>query len=172
MWWAYSILGIIFIFGIVVFRGAPYVPSHRRFVRQAFDKLYKISSKDVLVDIGSGDGIILREAAARGAKAVGYEINPILVLISRLLARGNPRITTKLVDLWLTDIPADTTIVYAFAVSRDIEKVARKIQQSADTLDRPLWLMTYGAGVSSRTPIRSLKAHNLYRFEPLHSKKA
>lgn len=168
----YAVLGIFLIFGIVVFRGAPYVPSHRRFVRQAFDELYKITPDDVLIDIGSGDGIILREAAARGAKAIGYEINPILVVISRLLARGNPRITTRLADLWVTDIPEDTTIIYSFAVSRDVEKVAKKVQQSADKLERPLWLMTYGAWLHSREPVRSLNAHNLYRFEPLQSKKA
>lgn len=167
MWWLYVTLAVILIFGVVVFRGAPYVPSHRKYARQAFNELYEVTSKDVLVDIGSGDGIILRLAASQGARAIGYEINPILVVISKLLARGDPKISTRLADFWLVDLPADTTIVYAFAVTRDIEKIGAKLQKTADKLGRPVWLMTYGAPVKSRSPVRALQAHTLYKFEPL-----
>jgi ribosomal protein L11 methylase PrmA len=172
MIWIYAAAVIILIFGMVVFRGAPYVPSHRKFVRMAFSDLYKVTKKDVLIDIGSGDGIILRIAAAQGAKAIGYEINPILVVISKLLARGNPRISTKLADFWLTELPQDTTIVYAFAVTRDIEKIAKKMQKTANSTGHQVWLMTYGAPVRSREPVRTLHAHSLYLFEPLQSDKA
>lgn len=174
MWIAYVAAAIVLIFGFVVFRGAPYVPSHRRYVRMAFKDLYEVTAKDVLVDIGSGDGVILRQAATQGAEAIGYEINPILVAISKLLSRGNPKITTKLADLWLTQLPKETTIVYAFAVSRDIEKIARKLQDTADLHDHQIWLMTYGAPVGSREPVRTLHAHSLYLFEPqpLQSDKA
>jgi SAM-dependent methyltransferase len=166
MWFLYVIAGIVLVFGFVVFRGAPYVPSHRKYVRLAFKDLYKVTSKDVLVDIGSGDGVILRMAAAQGAKAIGYEINPILVAISKLLARNNPRISTRLVDFWLTDLPAETTVVYTFAVSRDIEKIAKKLQKAADTHKHKLWLITYGAPVHSKEAVKVLHAHTLYLFEP------
>src|SRR5579863_3157455 len=101
MIWAYTLGLIVLIFGIVVFRGAPYVPSHRRFARAAFRTLYPLSDKDVLVDLGSGDGIILRLAAERGARAVGYEINPILVAITWLFGHHNPKISVRLADIWL-----------------------------------------------------------------------
>lgn len=167
MWALYVAAIIILIFGFVVFRGAPYVPSHRRFARQAFNELYEVTAKDVLVDIGSGDGVILRLAASQGAQAIGYEINPVLVAISKVLARGNPRISTRLADFWLVDLPEDTTIVYAFAVTRDIEKIAAKMQKTADRLEKDIWFMTYGAPVKSREPVKVLQAHSLYRFEPL-----
>jgi len=32
----------------------------------------------VVLDLGSGDGALLLEAAARGARAVGYELNATL----------------------------------------------------------------------------------------------
>lgn len=172
MWWVYAAGIIVLIFGVVVFRGAPYVPSHRKYARQAFNELYEITAKDVLVDIGSGDGVILRLAASQGAKAVGYEINPILVMISKLLAHGNPLIATKLADFWLTDLPKDTTIVYAFAVTRDIEKIAAKMQKSANKMGHELWFITYGAPITSKKPVRALQAHTLYRFEPLQSVEA
>lgn len=163
---------VIVIFCIVVARGAPYVPSHRRFVRNAFRELYPLGDKDVLVDVGSGDGVILRLAAERGARAVGYEINPILVVVTWLLSKGNRKISVKLVDFWLTPLPNDTTIVYAFTVTRDIEKIAKKMQQEATAKNRQLWLMTYGSEVTSRKPVRRLQAHSLFSFEPLQHDEA
>jgi SAM-dependent methyltransferase len=163
---------VVLTFGLVVFRGAPYVPSHRSEVTRAFRELYPISSKDVLLDVGSGDGVILREAAKRGARAIGYEINPILVMISRLLAKGNKQISTTFADFWLKDFPNDTTIVYAFAVSRDIEKLRRKMQNEADRLRRPLHLMVYGASLVEYPVTKKLRGHHLYLFVPLQEGKA
>lgn len=169
----YILLGIILIFGIVVFRGAPYVPSHRRFVRQAFTKkLYEVTTNDVLLDVGSGDGIVLRQAAARGARAIGYEINPILVAISRILSWKNKRIETRLSDFWRTTFPDDTTVVYAFAVTRDMPKLNKKMQSESNRLRRRIWLITYGADLPGKKPMKVLQAHTLYAFEPLQEVKA
>ncbi len=100
MWWLWLLGGLVVVFGIVVFRGAPYVPSQRRQLAIAFDELYPLGHTDMLVDIGSGDGIVLREATRRGAKAVGYELNPILVIISKLLSRNDVRVRVELADFW------------------------------------------------------------------------
>lgn len=157
---------IVLLFGFVVFRGAPYVPSHHKFVRLAFTKLYALSKDDVIVDLGSGDGAVLRIAAEKAKKAIGYELNPALVGISRLLARGNPKIETKLGDMWRVDIPEETTVIYAFAVTRDIEKLERKVQQAVDKWGHSVWLMTYGSQLKHRQPKHVLHAHSLYLFEP------
>ncbi len=166
--------GIVLLFGFVVFRGAPYVPSHRRFARQALTKLYELQSDDVLVDLGSGDGVILRLATQKGARAVGYELNPALVLISQILAHGDKRQSTILADMWLSDFPADTTVVYVFAVSRDAKKLTKKLQAHADKHGRDLWCITYGSGLANKEPVRTLQAHSLYLFTPtpLHKKQA
>ncbi len=165
-WWLWLLLGVVLLFGFVVARGAPYVPSHRKYAQLALSELYQLTSKDVLVDLGSGDGIVLRLAAARGARAIGYELNPVLVLISKLLARGNEQITTKVADFWLVDLPEETTIVYAFSVSRDIVKLEKKLQQTATKNGHAVWLITYGAKPKTLQPVRELHAHALYRFEP------
>lgn len=168
MVWIYIIAAIVLIFGIVVFRGAPYVPSQRRFVRQAFTKkLYELGEKDVLLDLGSGDGIILRLAAHRGARAIGYEVNPILIAISRFLGRKQPLVETRLADIWMSPFPDDVTVVYAFVVTRDIPKLAKKMQKEVDRIGRPLHLITFGANITDKKPLKILKAHTLYRFEPL-----
>lgn len=163
-WALWLVLGVILVFGLVVARGAPYVPSHHRYARKSLAELYKLSSKDTLVDLGSGDGIILRIAAEKGARAIGYELNPILVGITKLLSWGNANVSVRTADFWLIDIPTETTIVYAFAVSRDAKKLEQKMQEWANSNGSELLLMTYGAKLKARQPIGALDAHTLYRF--------
>ena len=162
---------VVIFFGMVVFVGAPYVPSQRKYVRRAFDSLYKIGPKDVLVDVGSGDGVVLRIAAERGANAIGYEINPLLVFISKLLSIGNPRVRTRWSNFWQVELPADTTVVYAFSVSRDGPKLARKMQHEADRLNKGLVLLCHGSPLEQK-PTRTFEAYYRYQFNPLHSDKA
>ncbi|HJP80842.1 MAG TPA: class I SAM-dependent methyltransferase [Candidatus Saccharimonadales bacterium] len=163
------ILGlIVLIFGVVVFRGAPYVPSRRKDVRRAFEELYPLSQQDVVVDIGSGDGVVLREAAMHGARAVGYELNPILVVISRLLSRSyKNRISIHLADFWHRTLPDDMTAVYTFGESRDIERMAKKVGEEATRLGRPIYFISYAFKLRDRAPEKEVGAHVLYKLEPL-----
>lgn len=165
------ILGAIaLLFGVTVFFGAPYVPSRRPDVRAVFDDLYPLSETDTLLDIGSGDGVVLREAAKRGAHAIGYEINPVLVLISRYLSRGNRLVQTDLKNFWTQDFPAKTTVVYVFGESRDIRRMAARVQQQVDAYNRPMHLISYGFAVPGHTQLASTKSHHLYSFVPSHTK--
>lgn len=172
MWWLWPLLIIIGLFGFVVFRGAPYVPSRKRELAVAFDELYSLSDKDVLVDIGSGDGIVLREAARRGAKAIGYELNPALVLISRLLSRNNHLISTRLADFWMVHLPPETTVVYVFGESRDITKMAKKVEQEAVRLGKTLAFISYGFSIPGKKPVKKVGAYYLYTFVALHTGEA
>ena len=158
---------LVLTFGIVVFRGAPYVPSRRRYIKQAFTELYRLGSNDVLVDVGSGDGIVLRIASEYGARAIGLELNPVLVLISRLLSRGDKKVRVSLADFWLTPLPDETTVVYAFMVTRDIKKIIKKMQSEADRLGRPIGFITYGNRLPGRQYDRALVGYALYTFVPL-----
>lgn len=170
--WFWVLFSIVLVFGFVVFRGAPYVPSRKRQLAEAFDVLYPLDSTDVLVDIGSGDGIVLREAARRQARAVGYELNPVLVLLSRFLARKQPLITVHLADFWFVHLPLETTVVYVFGESRDIKKMAQKVADEATRLNKKLAFISFGFAVPSQAPIKKVGAYYLYEFLPLQSDKA
>jgi len=163
---------IILVFGFVVFRGSPYVPSQKKYINQAFTELHKISKKDLLVDIGSGDGIVLRQAARLGARAVGYEINPVLVLVANLISFRNPRITTKLADFWFAKLPDDTTVVYIFSVARDIKKLTIKIQAEVNRIGHPIHLISYAGEFDQFKMTKKLAAYRLYSVSPLQSDKA
>lgn len=70
---------ILLLFLATALTGAPYVPTQRKELDEAFDVLRPLRAKDTVLDIGSGDGVVLAAAAHRGARAIGYEINPWLV---------------------------------------------------------------------------------------------
>lgn len=167
MIWIAGFIFLFLLFGFVVFFGAPYVPSKRKDIERAFTDLYPVGSGDTLVDIGSGDGIVLRQAAKRGAAAVGYEINPLLVLLSRWLSRRDPAVTVRFASFWGAQLPRETTIVYVFGDSRDIAKMAGKIKETATELGRPLLLMSYGFTVPGLTHKKQAGPYYLYEIEPL-----
>ena len=152
------------------FFGAPYVPSHRRDVRRLFDELTPLSADDVVLDIGSGDGLVLREVSRRGAKGIGYEIHPLFVAISKILSWRDPRVIIRWANAWTAPFPKKVTLIYAFAVGRDGTRLMKKVQQEADTLGRTLALVCYGNPLPGMTPEQSFEAYHLYRFEPLHLK--
>lgn len=154
-------------FGLIAFRGAPYVPSHRKDIKRAFSDLYPLAPHDVVVDIGSGDGIVLREVAQLGARAIGYELNPMLVALSRLLCREYDGIEVRLADFWLAKLPDEATVFYAFSVSRDIPKMVKKLQAHVDCTRKPVTFITYGSNIPGREPTAELGAHTLYHLTPL-----
>ncbi len=170
MIWALSF--IVVVFGFVVFFGAPYVPSKKSDLRRAFDELYPLGPDDTLVDIGSGDGIVLRMAAARGARAVGYELNPVLVFTSWLLSRRQPGVTVHLANFYHARLPQETTVVYTFGDSRDIAKMAKKVAGTAEELQRPLYFISYAIAVPDLKPQKQVGAHYLYEITPLQSGRA
>lgn len=168
--WIFS--SVVLAFGFVVFWGAPYVPSKKKDLARALDELYPVGKHDVLIDIGSGDGVVLRAAARRGATAIGYELNPILVAIATWLSRGQSGISSHVANFWHVQLPAETTVIYIFAVSRDIAKITRKLDIEATRLNKNLKVITYGCEVPGRKAIGTLGAHNLYEFIPLQTEKA
>lgn len=169
-------LTALVVFTLVVFlltalTGAPYVPTQRKEIQQAFDELRPIGMHDTVLDIGSGDGVVLSEVADRGAQAVGYELNFYLVWISRWrLRKYGDRVRVSLKNLWSSPFPDDVTLVYTFGESRDIAKMYRKVEQEATRLGRPLELLSYGFAVPGIECARQHRAHFLYQVTPLHLK--
>jgi hypothetical protein len=125
-----------------------------------------------LVDVGSGDGVVLRVASRLGARAIGYELNPLLVVISRLLSRRDGRVAIYLADFWLTKLPSETTVVYGFMVTRDMPKMVKKMQKEADRLHHTIHFLTYGNEIAGQKPDRTVGGYHRYAFYPLHADKA
>src|ERR1700722_11844529 len=85
--------------------GAPYVPILKR-DSQKLIELANMKPGQTLIDLGCGDGRLLRAAAAQNAHAIGYEINPFMVLIARLACwRQRRLITIRWANFWKTTLP-------------------------------------------------------------------
>ena len=160
------ITAIILCFGFVVFWGAPYVPTRRKQIEQAFEELYKVGRGDVVVDIGSGDGVLLRAAVKRGAKAIGYELNPLLVLITRLLSRKEAfNMQVVLANFWRQTLPPETTLVYTFLEKRDIARMELYLIRQARLRTTPLHFISYGFELPNTKPIKRVGPMLLYVFK-------
>jgi SAM-dependent methyltransferase len=59
-----------------------WVPTPQALVEKMLD-LAKVTSKDYVIDLGSGDGRTVITAAKRGARALGIEYNPDMVELSK-----------------------------------------------------------------------------------------
>src|SRR3989441_11011408 len=59
-----------------------WVPSPQELVDRMLD-MAKVTPRDYVIDLGSGDGRTVITAAKRGARALGVEFNPDMVALSR-----------------------------------------------------------------------------------------
>lgn len=158
-WWYWAVVAVVGCFGIGAFIGAPYLPIRRPDVEAALD-LAEVTAGQTVVDLGSGDGRLLKAAARRGARAIGYEINPLLWLWSLAATwRYRTLVTVHLGDLWGAAVaPAD--VVYVFMITRYLPRLDRKL---ATELKRPTKVVSYVYELP-RKPVKRTYNTQLYRY--------
>ncbi|HSW81097.1 MAG TPA: hypothetical protein VLG40_01755 [Candidatus Saccharimonas sp.] len=158
--------GLILLFGAVVLRGAPYVPTLKRSVKNALD-LLDLADGDLVIDLGSGDGNVLKAAAQRGYKALGYEINPLLCIISRLRALPQrSKITVLWRDFWLAEWPQETKAVFVFLAGPYMNHLSRKLAQVMNERKQPLIVISYGFAIPGYLPKKISNGFYLYELQP------
>jgi Methyltransferase domain len=89
-----------------------WVPTPQALVDKMLD-MAKVTPKDYLIDLGSGDGRTVITAAKRGAKALGIEYNPEMVELSKRNAAKegvSDRASFMKADLFETDLSKATVI--------------------------------------------------------------
>ena len=105
--------------------GAPWVPVFRRDLESVLDDV-ELKSGETLLELGCGDGRLLAAAARRGAHAVGYEINPFLVLFAKIRLLPYKNAQARFGDLWRVDT-SQSDVVMTFLVPRTMPKLKRKV---------------------------------------------
>lgn len=108
-----TLLAVLIGYWLGIYTGAHYVPTSDPRVKRML-KLAQVGPEDLVTDLGCGDGRFLVEAAKLGARAVGYEINPLLVLIARRNIRRagiekNARVYWK--NFWNEDLSPYSVVV-------------------------------------------------------------
>ena len=104
--------------------GGPFVPSNNKSAQSMID-IAGIKPGMTVYDLGSGDGRILLAAAKKGAKAIGIEINPFLVLWSKIRCRDK-NIIVRWNSLWNTDI-SDAHVVFVYLLPTHMKKLEQKL---------------------------------------------
>ena len=89
-----------------------WVPTSQALVDKMLD-MARVTSRDFVIDLGSGDGRTVITAARRGASALGIEYNPDMVTLSRKNAQREgvtARATFMKADLFESDFSKATVI--------------------------------------------------------------
>jgi SAM-dependent methyltransferase len=105
-----------------------WVPTPQALVDKMLD-LAKVTPKDYVIDLGSGDGRTVITAAKRGAKALGIEYNPEMVELSKRSAAKegvSDRASFVKADLFETDF-SQAQVISMFLLSSINLKLRPKI---------------------------------------------
>ncbi|MFH1712030.1 MAG: 50S ribosomal protein L11 methyltransferase [Patescibacteria group bacterium] len=122
-------------FGLTAFWGAPYVGTPKGTVREMLE-LIDFQPGQTITDLGSGTGTILIVAVKEfgASRAIGYEIHPVLVWISRMKARWNKvddHVEFRRGNFFKADLePTDVLGVYLLTETMD--KLQEKLKKSYD----------------------------------------
>jgi len=128
-------------------KDAVWVPTSPELVEKMLD-MARVTPRDYVVDLGSGDGRTVIAAAKRGAQALGVEYNNDLVALSRQRAR-DAGVADKAAfvqgDMFEADI-SKATVLALFLLPQNLERLRDKFlalppgtRIVLNTLDIPGW---------------------------------
>jgi|GEM_PF-122657 len=121
------VLIILLGFAVSSISGAPWVPA-RSYDIEAILNDAQLQLGDTYIELGCGDGRLVRAAAQRGAVAVGYELNPLLWAIAWVLSLGQKNAHIRFGNFWSQDI-SKADVVMAFLVPRTMPRLGIKAQK-------------------------------------------
>lgn len=161
MWVVGIVVAIVLGVTLPVFFGPPYLPTLTPNMRTAFDLLHMEPGQTIL-DLGSGDGRILLAAAQRGYTAVGIELSPVLVLISRIRTW---RYRKQVKVLWgnyfqRTWPPADA--IFGFVIPYQMEKLDKRIELWRTG---PVRMASFAFAIPGKKPLVERNGVYLYEYK-------
>lgn len=111
-----------------VFKGAPFVQTHHTKIPEIIE-MADIKPGEKVVDIGSGDGRMVLEFAKTGAFAYGYEINPLLYLISKARIKKNKMEKNAVVsknNFWNVNF-SDFDVIHVYGIEYIMPDLEKKL---------------------------------------------
>jgi SAM-dependent methyltransferase len=162
-WLALVAFLVVLAFGFVLLFGAPFLPTLKKQTNEALD-LLNLKPGQLLLELGSGDGRVLRAATRRGIHAVGYELNPLLVLYSKVRNWPYRQLTkTHWRNFWHVSLaPADG--IYVFLLRPYMAKLDKKITHE---ITRPTKVISFAFALPRRKPAKTQSGLMLYNYQPL-----
>lgn len=145
--------------------GAIYYPTPIPIVKKMLN-LAQVTSKDTVLDLGSGDGRFLIESAHRGATAIGYEIDPLLVHQSNQTikkAKLSHLASTKCASFWPADFN-QATVITLYLFPKYMNRLQKKLEKQ---LTHSLLLVSHDYQFPRKKYIKKIDNVYLYQFNPL-----
>jgi SAM-dependent methyltransferase len=163
------LLGLVMVnigvFLVTALFGAPYVPSRRREVMEAFRKMRPLTEKDVVVDFGCGDGLVLKAVADLGVgRAVGIELNPMLALWAKLKNWKNKKVQVKCGNMLTVKLPDDMTVAYIFGLDRVMRMLKPRLIAYAKEQGHDILVMSLAFEFAGMKPEKKWGPYGLYRI--------
>jgi SAM-dependent methyltransferase len=111
-----------------VTRGALYVSTSSVRI-EAFLEAVPLKPDELLLDLGCGDGRVLRAAHRRyGVRATGFEVNPLAYSIACLLSMRFPGIKIRWGNFWSRDL-RDADVIFCYLFPDVMERLASKLEK-------------------------------------------
>ncbi|HEX6462061.1 MAG TPA: class I SAM-dependent methyltransferase [Candidatus Saccharimonadales bacterium] len=140
-WFILSALSILLLYSLL--QGAPYVPTKRSTAERAF-ALLGLQKGELFVDIGCGDGVMLKHAAERGCDAVGIEINPLLWAVAAWRCRNYKNIKVVWGNMWNWHLPAGTAGVFLFGAGPFMERLSKWLTREKELTNSSFKVVSFG----------------------------
>ena len=87
-----------------------------------------MNEKELLVDLGCGDGRVLRAAQRRyGCKALGFEVNGMAYCQARLLSLGMKGVEIRRTSFWSEDL-RDADVIFCYLYPDVMKRLAAKLE--------------------------------------------
>lgn len=153
-------LVVLFCFSFVLLFGAPYLPTLRKGRTTAL-QLLNLKPGQVLLELGCGDGRLLKEAAKQGIVGVGYELNPLLVVIAKLVTyKYRRQITIKWANYWQAHWP-EANGIYVFLLKKYMGKLDQNIEERNI---RNIKVLSYGFEIGGKKCVKKQAGFFLYKY--------
>lgn len=128
LFFCYIVLVIFCVYTVyAIIWGAPFVPSALGTVKKMIE-MADLHGNDMLMDLGSGDGRILKKAAPHVKYAVGIEINPLLYFWSKTRLAKYKNIKVQRTNLWKVDLK-DVDVLTIFFIAHHMGALKQKIKK-------------------------------------------
>jgi SAM-dependent methyltransferase len=160
-WWFAVFAFLVLCFSFMLLFGAPYLPTLKGQVETALDML-DLRPGQTMLELGCGDGRVLRAAAKRGLNVVGYELNPLLV-IAAYIVTWRYRKQVKLVwgNFWTKTWPPAEGI-FTFLLQKYTKTLNTKIVHN---MPKPVKLVSFAFTIPDKKPTKVIKGLYLYTYK-------
>lgn len=155
----FILLLVVGAFALGAILGAPYVPVLKPQIEPVL-KALNLKPGQTLIDLGCGDGRLLKAAAKQGVNGIGYEINPWLYVIAKLNCAKYRNIRIKFGNYWTAKLP-EADAVFVFLIKHYMSRLDEFLSAQ---IKKPTKVLSYIYAIPTRRPAKKGSNYYLYTY--------